>query len=62
MFVYRCLVHKHGSPIFNIFNFFRISQVRSTFSKKFLTFPQPEAHFIFSLTFPQPEALSIFHF
>ena len=37
-------------PIFNIFNFFRISPekhisppARSTFSKKFLTFPQPEA-------------------
>ena len=30
MFVYRCLVHKHGS-IFNIFNF--------------LEFPQSEAHF-----------------
>ena len=31
-------------PIFNIFNFFRISQARSTFLKKLLTFPQPEAH------------------
>ena len=30
-------------PTFNIFNFFRISPARSTFSKKFLTFPQPEA-------------------
>ena len=30
-------------PTFNIFNFFRISPARSTFSKKFITFPQPEA-------------------
>ena len=41
---YKASIHKHGPPIFNMFNFFRISQARSTFSKKFLTFPQPEAH------------------
>ena len=58
------------APIFNIFNVFRISPAGSTFSNKFLTFPQPEAHSIFFfnfsparstfhflfLTFPQPEA------
>ena len=63
-------------PIFKIFNFLRISPLRSTFSKKFLTFPQPEAHFIFCfnfspgrstfhfsfLTFPQPEAHPETHF
>ena len=28
-------IHKHGSPLFNICNFFRISPARSTLSKKF---------------------------
>ena len=46
-------------PTFNIFNFFRISPARFTFSKKtLLTLPQPEAHALRQfLTFPQPEAL-----
>ena len=33
-FVHKASIHKHGSPHFTIFNFFRLSPVRSTFSKK----------------------------
>ena len=45
MFVHTRLTNI-APPTFNIFNFFRISPARSTFSKKkkkLLTFPQPEA-------------------
>ena len=60
MFVYRCLVHKHVSPHFNIFNFLAFAQSEAHFRKKFLTFPQPEAHFIFFFNFSP--ARSTFHF